>query len=86
MGKRIGKFEVSRGLLDRTEEMADIFSIMRFVPYRAEYLAYSDRISYHGVSHLFDEISGAEMMPEYELEICSGDDGRPESVKVRRYD
>lgn len=75
---RIGKIKISKHLIDTAiNDVADILSILKFVPLRVEqiYISHWEMIGY---SHMFKEIDVGEEATEYEIHIT-----RKENEKIK---
>lgn len=67
---RIGKFYLSSYLIEnKYNEVADILSSLRFVPFRVEHLYFSARFLMEGISEKFDEVGESKVIPFYDFEI-----------------
>lgn len=74
--KRAGKFYITQELIESNiTEIEEVFSLLRFVPFRVEFL-YPNRFEYIGTSHLFREIEQGEVPPEYILIIIKSEDNK----------
>jgi len=68
MNRKFATFRISRqDIVDKQEEIEEIFSILRFVPVRAEALFAEDVIEYTGLSNAFVEVGKDCEIPEVEL-------------------
>ena len=68
MKGRIGKISINISLIvEKLKEIEEVFSIMRFVPIRAEMMAHKMEIEYIGYSPMFNEIDECEEAPLYEV-------------------
>ena len=66
-----GSFELIDDIIrDNIEEVHQMFSIMKFVPFRAESM-FNNTVKYSGYSPLFKEIPKYNTVPEYRLTIES---------------
>ena len=76
MKRRIGKFYVTRDLIVRDqEEIAEMFSQLRFIPVRVEMLFHINSLEYIGFSYLFKEIEEGLDTPEYNIITTQDDEG-----------
>ncbi len=76
MENRIGKFNISQDFIEQNiEEVAEIFTILKFVPMRVESLFVNGTIEMIGYSHMFKEIEKKMCAPEYEINITKKEDG-----------
>ena len=78
---RGGIIWVSKALIeDSVEAVSLVFSQMKFVPVRAEFLFHRDSIEYTGFSPMFEEIQEGYKWPEYTI-ILQQDEDEIISVK-----
>lgn len=76
MENRIGKFYISHDMIKlNIEETSEVFSILKFIPLRAESLFINDNIEMIGYSHMFRIVELAECAPEYKVHITKKEDG-----------
>ena len=71
--KRYGKFVIDRHMLetdDKQKLVSSLLTWMGFIPTRCEYLAHKAQFEYIGLSHLFDEVTLGDTLPEYNLVIA----------------
>lgn len=64
---RMGKFYID--MFEVENNPHEVFSLIKFVPYRVECLHYNAQYEYIGTSPLFREVPAGEVMPEYDLQI-----------------
>ena len=82
--RHLGKIRIDFRLLEEPNRVARIFSIINFVPTRAECLYHSNDIEYVGISETFDFVNFGDICPEYQLEIEDDEQGWPIHVVVRK--
>lgn len=71
-----GKLSFSTRLLEKDEEeIAEVLSQIKFMPYRVEHMLVTRSLEMIGTSFRFDDIGDGEIPPEYALEITRSDDG-----------
>lgn len=71
MGKRLGRFAMSRQLVERDPETAR--AIMgRCIVVRCEMMYAHDTLEYVALSPDFDEVQHGEIAPEYDVIISNG--------------
>jgi len=81
--RQLARFRVDeRQVRDRPEEIAEVFSMLRFVPVRAECLFAERRIEYVGISERFADVPDGQIVPEMELRVTKDSTGRIELVEV----
>ena len=68
--RRIGKFYISDFFLAQSEAEI-VFTSLKFIPYRVEFLWDKKIMQYIGLSYLFDEIPFSEETPEYNIILHS---------------
>lgn len=66
MKKRLGKFYISRQVIDGPE-IPEVFKQLSFVPYRVELLADRDEFEYIGTSPAFEELEKGKSVPTYNI-------------------
>ena len=82
--KRLGRFFVPTGFFHHhAKNIATTLAMIQFLPVRVEHRADIDAFEMTGLSDSFDEIEYGVVVPMYELQIRSHDDGA-EYVKVVR--
>lgn len=77
MNRRYGKVFVHVGRNDDIQELAEVFSVIKFVPVRTEYHFASNEFEYVGLSPFFEELNQGDKIPVYELTIHTQRGGRP---------
>lgn len=68
------------------DELAEIFSMLKIVPMRAEYMMWNLSLEIDCYCKEFRELDAGERIPEYVLTIKKGEDGSIEDVYVTEYD
>ena len=82
--KRLGRFFVPTGMFHHHgENIAETLALIKFLPVRVEHRADIDAFEMTGLSNQFDEIEYGKIVPMYELQVRTSDDGA-EYVKVVR--
>lgn len=78
MNKRnVGKFSVScEFIFQDAEKMAAIFSLLKIIPVRAEYMFHNETIEYIAISDKFEEVPEGNPVPEYTLTILTDKAGK----------
>ena len=66
------------------DRVAEVFSILKFVPVRAECLYHLCEIEYVAISERFEELPFGQIIPEYKLTISQDSDGRVNLVEVEQ--
>ena len=85
-GRNLGKFTMSEEIVRHDPEKAlSILTLLKFVPLRAEFLAYDRTVEYIGMSPKFPEIREGLMVPEYKLVVSQGEDKEIVQVEVDKY-
>lgn len=80
--RQIGKFYIA-GIesKERPEEIAKIFSLLKFVPTRVEYLWHRKEFEYIGISLKFKELEIGKKIPQYFI-IVTKKNGKITKVTV----
>lgn len=74
--RRLGKFDISFQLVEESQwEVSLILSLLGFIPIRVEAMYANNSFEYVGISDRFREVSPAEVIPIYEIEVQSDEDG-----------
>ena len=80
MINRIGKIIISEIMFtDEIEDLAEVFSLMKFVPMRVERM-YNHVTEMIGYSHMFEIIDVGLAAPEYIIEITKNED---ETISIK---
>ena len=83
--RKLGRARISCDMIDREpNRVAEVFSLLKFVPVRAECLHYSDEIEYVAISERFATVPFGQIIPEYNLKITQDEDGRVNLVEVEQ--
>ena len=83
--RHFGKFEIDSKIISEDPDLIiDAFSIIRFLPVRAESLLSNSSIEYIGISERFEEVAMGTQIPEYKIIITR--DERGITVEVKRAD
>jgi hypothetical protein len=81
--RNLGKFTISfQKIQDNPETIAEVFSILKIVPVRAEALFAFDTIQYTAIGERFSEVPRGQCAPFYLLQITQDKTGRVELVEV----
>jgi hypothetical protein len=74
----------STDLIDRDkDEIADVLSQIKFLPYRVEHLLHMRSLEMIGYSHKFEEADEWSEPPRYDIEIIRSEDGEITVSAVR---
>ncbi len=85
--KRLGRFFVPTAMyFHHGDNIANTLAHIKFLPVRVEHRADMDAFELTGVSNHFDAIVCGAVVPMYELQIRSTDDGKEYVKCVRKTD
>ena len=76
---RMGKFYASTDMV-ADKDAHELFGLLKFIPYRVEFLMYITKFEYIGTSPLFREVGDGEKTPEYDIQINYSEGGEVRKV------
>ena len=80
--QRVGKIYLSYQGLNEWSQIAEIFSLLQFVPFEIQRQKHGMKMT--GFSARFDVVEDGEKIPEYNVFVERGGHGWPRVVEVRR--
>jgi len=84
MKRRIGKFKVSKTSIDKTlDQIEIIFSFLKMVPVKCEYIYENNSFEYTALCERFDEVDEGCIPKFYNIEIEKDAKGFIEAIRVR---
>ena len=85
--RRIGTFTVTKELYDEAdfEKLSDFFSLLGFIPMRAEFIYADNRFELQGISKYFDYVKFDEIIPSYDIKVLVNDDNVLLGLEVEKF-
>jgi hypothetical protein len=80
--QKIGKIYLSNIGLQEWSKVAEVFSMLQFVPFEIQRQKHGMKMT--GFSARFDVVGDGEKIPEYDVWVERGGHGWPRKVEVRR--
>jgi len=83
--RNLGVFRIDIGQIEsRPDAVAQIFSMLKIVPIKAEYRPDWNAVEYLAISPHFEELPKHGAAPEYILRVTKGDTGNVRAVDVEK--
>ena len=83
--RNLGKIKISRNVIDNELGVViKVFSILKLIPVKTEWVYDADAVEYTAISDRFDELPENTIIPEYKIIIKADGNGDVVNVDVEK--